>query len=180
MWNHVISQCHIIFTFIHIIFIFLRHFGARDPDPGPKNHILIIFLVILFSYYCICLGWGPSPFRNLWKVICTWGDCQSLGTARVSSFAWNSLGRLLRSQAGPKNVKIIWKKYEKHVISQFHVIFSCFHLIFIFLSHFWARDPDPGSKSHIFVIFLVIFFHIIVYPWAGPPVHTAIFETCPT
>ena len=60
-------------------------------------------------------------------------------------------------------------------------LFSHFnHIIFIILLHCWAPDPDPGPKSHIFVIFLVIFFsyyfHIIVYPWAGAPVHTAIFE----
>ena len=45
-----------------------------------------------------------------------------------------------------------------------HVI----HIILIFLSHFWARDPDPDPKSHIFVIFLVIFvsyyFHILWKP----------------
>ena len=36
-----------------------------DPDPGPKSHIFVIFLVILFSYFCISLAWGPCPFRNL-------------------------------------------------------------------------------------------------------------------
>ena len=55
-----------------------------------------------------------------------------------------------------------------------------FHIMFMFLSHFWARDPDPGFKNHMFVIFLVILFsydfHIFVYAWPGPPVHTAIFE----
>ncbi len=37
-----------------------------------------------------------------------------------------------------------------------------------------------GPQIHIFVIFLVIifsyYFHIFVYAWAGPPVHSAIFE----
>ena len=78
-----------------------------------------------------------------------------------------------------KNMKIIWTTYENNVIYNFHIIFICF-IVFIFVSHFWPRDPHPGPKSHIFVIFLVIFFsyyfHIIVYAWAGPPVHTAIFE----
>ena len=54
------------------------------------------------------------------------------------------------------------------------------YIIFIFLSHFWPRDPDSGPTDHIFVTFLVIFFsyyfHIIVYAWAGAPVHSAIFE----
>ena len=54
-------------TFMQIIFTFLSHFEARDPDPGPKSHICVIFLVIFFSYSCICLGWGPCPFRNLWN-----------------------------------------------------------------------------------------------------------------
>jgi hypothetical protein len=61
-------------------------------------------------------------------------------------------------------------------------LFSHFiHIIFVFLLHFWARDPDPDPKSHIFVIFLVIlfsyYFHIFVYAWPGTPVHSAIFET---
>ena len=55
-----------------------------------------------------------------------------------------------------------------------------FHICFILFSHFCPRDPDLGPKSHSFVIFLVMFFsyyfHMFGYPWAGAPVHSAIFE----
>jgi hypothetical protein len=39
------------FTFFHIILIFFSYFWAPDPDPGPKSHIFVIFLVIFVSYY---------------------------------------------------------------------------------------------------------------------------------
>ena len=72
--------------------------------------------------------------------------------------------------------------YGNDVIFHFHLlhIWSMCFCKTCFL-HLEARDPDPGSKSHIFVIFLAIlfsyYFHIIVYAWPGPPVNSAIFET---
>ena len=62
---------------------------------------------------------------------------------------------------GPQNVKIIWKYYIKNMkimwFLNFDIVFTFVHIIFILLSHFSARDSDPGPKSHIFVIFLVTF-----------------------
>ena len=59
--------------FIHIIFIFLSHFWARDPDPGPKSHIFVIFLVIFCSYdfhiFCENLVFRPVHTDNLYKHI---------------------------------------------------------------------------------------------------------------
>ena len=56
-----------------------------------------------------------------------------------------------------------------------------FNFIFICLSHFRARDQIRAPKiifwSYSWSYFCSYYFHMFVYPWAGPPVHTAIFET---
>ena len=67
-------------------------------------------------------------------------------------------------------ITLFWYVFHIIVISFSHLI----HMIFIFLLHFWARDPDPCPKSHIFVIFLVIFFHIIFICLWKPS-----FSACP-
>ena len=78
------------------------------------------------------------------------------------------------------NMTIIWKNVKIMWFAKLTLFSHSIHIIFVFLSHFGARDPDPGHKSHILIIFLIIFvsyyFHISVYPWAGAPVHSAIFE----
>ena len=38
------------------------------------------------------------------------------------------------------------------------MIFTFYSYYFNILSHFRARDPDMGTQSHVFVIFLVMFF----------------------
>jgi hypothetical protein len=127
------------------------------------NHIIFIFF-ILSSYFFHILGPGTR--------------------------AWARKRRRSRPGPGPplwapkcKNgMKIITKKTcENNEISRFHMIFTFIYIIFIFVSHFWAWDPDAGPKSHNVVIFLVIFFYIILifflYAWPGPPVNTAIFES---
>ena len=49
----------------------------------------------------------------------------------------------------------------------------------MFFSYFEARDAVPGTRLHIDFIFLVTLFsyefHILVDPWSGSPVHTAIW-----
>ena len=92
-----------------------------------------------------------------------------------------SPGHLVQNKSSPftycsapkceNNMKIIWERYGNALISQFHYIFTCVSYYFIFVSHFWPRDPDSGPKNHIFVIFLVIFysyyFHILITFWGS-------------
>ena len=59
--------------FIHIIFIFLSHVWARDPDPPSK----VIFLSYSWSYFIHIIfillnmpGLGPLSIPQSWKNIC--------------------------------------------------------------------------------------------------------------
>ena len=131
---------------------------------SPYFHMFFILFSYYFSYYFHVLGPGTrasAPKRR-----------HRAQAGPGPPPLWG-----LGPGSGPQNVKIIWKWYD---FSAFTLFSHLIHIIFILLSHFWARDPDPGPKSHIFVIFLVIFFscflHIFVYAWAGPPVQAAIFE----
>ena len=60
----MISQLHIIFEFLHIIFIFLSHFRGSGPRSGPQQsyfcHIPGHFFSILFQYYCENLVSQPA------------------------------------------------------------------------------------------------------------------------
>ena len=69
--NNVISQFHIIFTFYSYYFHIFITFWGSGPRSGPQKsyfcHIPGHIIFILFSYYCISLGWAPCPYRNLWN-----------------------------------------------------------------------------------------------------------------
>ena len=79
--NNVISQFHIIFTFYSYYFHIFITFWGSGPRSGPQKsyfcHIPGHIIFILFSYFGICLGWAPCPFRNLWKW-CWAARCASL------------------------------------------------------------------------------------------------------
>ena len=67
--NNVTCQFHIICTFYSYYFHIFMTFWGSGPRSGPPKsyfcHIPGHLIFILFSYFCICLGWGPCPFRNL-------------------------------------------------------------------------------------------------------------------
>ena len=121
-------------------------------------------------------GQGPQPrHTKIWK------EDENNMTRNMTKIWLLGPGSGSRAQKCDKNMKIIWKNVKLIATWQITLFSHFVHIIFIFLSHFWARDPDMDPKSHIFVIFLVIFysyyFHIFVYAWPGTPVHTAIFES---
>ena len=43
-----VGTCTLFSHLFHIMFLWFVHFGAWDPGPGPKLHIICVFLVILF------------------------------------------------------------------------------------------------------------------------------------
>ena len=69
--NDVISHFHIIFIFYSYYFHIFITFWGSGPRSGPHKsyfcHIPGHIFFILFSYFCISLGWGPCPDRNLWN-----------------------------------------------------------------------------------------------------------------
>ena len=128
------------------------------------NHIfshLFHIIFILFSHFG---ARNPGP-----------GPKAAAGQARPGPRA-AALGPRPGSRA-PKcenNMKRIWQSMKIMWFLNFTLFSHFIHIIFIFLSHFWARDPDPGPTSHIFVIFLVIFFHMIfIFLWKPS------FPACP-
>ena len=66
----------IIFTFFPYYFHIVITFLGSGPRSGPQKsyfcHIPGHILFILFSYFCICLGWAPCPYRNL----CNMWECE--------------------------------------------------------------------------------------------------------
>jgi hypothetical protein len=79
-------------------------------------------------------------------------------------------------------MKIICKKYENNVISQFHIVSTCFpyyvHIFFTFLGSGPRSGPRKSILFHIPGHICFILFYIFVYAWAGALVHSAIFESC--
>ena len=160
MWSGTFTLFSYVFAYyVHVFFAF----GTSGPRSGPK----IIFVSYSWSYFVHIIfiflyipGLGPLSIPQSLKT-------SGLQKAIPSKFTKKQL------RSNEQNMKMLW-------FHNFTWFSHSFYMIFIFLLHFGARDPDPGPKSHIFVIFLVIlfsyYFHIFVYPWAGPPVHSAIFE----
>ena len=72
--NNVISQLDIIFiSYLYYFHIFITILGLGPRSRPQKSYFCNIpglTIFILFLYFCICLGWGPCPFRNLGNV---WG-----------------------------------------------------------------------------------------------------------
>ena len=70
--NNVTSPVHIFFTFYSYYFhIFITFLGSGPRSGSQKSYFCHIpghILFILFSYFCICLGWAPCPYRNLWNL----------------------------------------------------------------------------------------------------------------
>ena len=132
---------------------------------------------VSFVFFFTFLGPGPRPGRAPGPG----PKAAARGPARARPAAALGPGPGSRAPQCENTMKIIWNKCENNVIPQFLNILKCSSYYFHKFNTFGAWDPDPDPKSHIVAIFLVIFisyyFHIIVYAWAGPPVHTAIFET---
>ena len=74
------------------------------------------------------------------------------------------------------NMKIIWKKYENNVISQFHIIFTFYSYYFHIFITFLGSGPRSGPQKsyfchipgHIFFILFSYFCENLVFR----PVHT--------
>ena len=124
-----------------------------------KSHYFHMFF-ILFSYYVHILG--PKA---------------AAGQARPGPRA-AALGPRPGSRA-PKcenNMKIILKKYENNVISQFHIIFTFYSYYFHIFITFLASGPRSGFQKsyfchipgHIFFILFSYFCENLVFR----PVHT--------
>ena len=68
---------------------------------------------------------------------------------------------------GPQSVKIVWKSCERNMkIMRLHTfaLFShLLHIMFIWFLHLWARDPDPGSQSHVVSYSRSYFFTFFSY-----------------
>ena len=67
--------------------------------------------------------------------------------------------------SGPKmsnDIKIMWTNMNIMWFGTFTLFSYLVHIIFMLFSCFGDREPDPGPASHICVIFLIIFFHMIL------------------
>ena len=156
--------------FIHIIFICLLHFWARDPDPGPKSHIFVIFLVIFFSYY----------FHIFVKTSFSGLSIRTIFTSAVYFDHWSSepssipgpVPPLWGPGPGPRpqNVQIIWKIYEKIWKSCDFSISHYFHIfiiLFSYFNHIFGLGAQIRAPKVIFLSYSwSYFFHIIfIFLW---------------
>ena len=58
-----------------------------------------------------------------------------------------------------------------------HSVISHFHIIFTYISYeFHSSFSNSLISAHIPDHFLLIWFHVFVYPWSGGSVYTVIFE----
>ena len=99
--------------FIHIIFIFVLYFVARDPDPDPRSHIFCHIPGHTFSYYFHML-WKPRspacPYKQslqsepAWRPACfpkgSWRRCveQSNRKVKEPSTKWLKLSLVEKPQ----------------------------------------------------------------------------------
>ena len=133
--------------------------------------------ITLFSYFSILFSHfgarNPGP-----------GPKAAAGQARPGPRA-AALGPRPGSRA-PKcenNMKIIWKKYENNVISQFHIIFTFYSYYFHIFITFLGSGPRPGPQKsyfchipgHIFFTLFSYFCENLVFR----PVHTDnLYKAC--
>ena len=112
------------------------------------SHFLHIILILFSHFGARDPGLGPKAAAR--------------GPGRAWPAAALGPGPGFRAPKCENNMKIIWKTCENDVFCQVHIIFTFFHIIFIFLWHVWPRDPDPRPKSHIFCnipgdVFFILF-----------------------